>query len=95
MAKYSNKMMGKEVGQASTYAEPHTMTGKKIDSKAAMDAVCGGMDPNLRSAKDINPSTEAMRVSIGTKSGETKTSGIKTRGNGCATKGITARGPMA
>lgn len=25
----------------------------------------------------------------------TKTSGIVTRGNGCATKGITARGPMA
>lgn len=24
-----------------------------------------------------------------------KTSGIKTRGNGCATKGVTARGPMA
>jgi len=26
---------------------------------------------------------------------EPKTSGIVTRGNGCATKGITARGPMA
>jgi hypothetical protein len=25
----------------------------------------------------------------------TKTTGIVTRGNGCATKGITARGPMA
>ena len=25
----------------------------------------------------------------------TKTDGIKTRGNGCATKGVTARGPMA
>lgn len=95
MAKYSNKMMGKEVGQASVYAEPHTMTGKKIDSKAAMDAVYGGVDPNTRSAKDVNPSTEAMRVSIGTKSSETKTSGIQTRGNGAATKGITARGPMA
>jgi hypothetical protein len=95
MAKYSNKMMGKEVGQASVYAEPHTMTGKKIDSKAAMDAVCGGMNPNLRSAKDVNPSTEAMSVSIGSKDTATKTSGIKTRGNGCATKGITARGPMA
>jgi hypothetical protein len=95
MAKYSNKMMGKEVGQASVYAEPHTMTGKKIDSKASMDAVCGGMNPNLRSAKDVNPSTEAMSVSVGSKDTATKTSGIKTRGNGCATKGITARGPMA
>lgn len=25
----------------------------------------------------------------------TKTSGIKTRGNGCAERGVTARGPMA
>lgn len=95
MAKYSQKVMGKEVGQASVYAEPHTMTGKKIDSKAAMDAVCGGMDPNLRVAKDVNPSTEAMRVSIGSKSNEPKTSGIEMRGAGAATKGRLSRGPMA
>lgn len=95
MAKYSDKMMGKEVGQASTYAEPHTMTGKKIGSSSAMDAVSGGVDPNTRSAKDINPSTEAMRVSIGSKSTETKTTGIKMRGAGAATKGTMSRGPMA
>lgn len=95
MAKYSNKLMGKEVGQASEYAEPHTMTGKKIDSKGAMDAVYGGVDPNTRSAKDVNPSTEAMRVSIGTKSSETKTSGIEMRGAGAATRGKMSRGPMA
>jgi hypothetical protein len=38
-------------------------------------------------------------ISVGNvRSGEfkgTKTSGIVTRGNGCATKGKTARGPMA
>jgi hypothetical protein len=28
MAKFSQKMMGKEVGQAPVYAEPHTMDGK-------------------------------------------------------------------
>jgi hypothetical protein len=28
MAKYSAKMMGKEVGDAGVYAEPHTMDGK-------------------------------------------------------------------
>ena len=28
MAKYSAKMMGKEVGSAEVYAEPHTMSGK-------------------------------------------------------------------
>lgn len=95
MAKYSQKLMGKEVGQASVYAEPHTMKGKKIDSRAAMDAVCGGMNPNLRSAKDVTPSTEAMSVSIGSKDTATKTSGIQTRGNGAAQRGTTARGPMA
>jgi hypothetical protein len=95
MAKYSDKMMGKEVGQASTYAEPHTMTGKKIGSNSAGSAVYGGVDPNTRSAKDITPSTEAMRVSIGSKSTETKTSGIKMRGAGAATKGTMCRGPMA
>lgn len=40
-----------------------------------------------------------MRVSVGNISSkgypEPKTSGIKTRGNGAATKGVTARGPMA
>lgn len=27
MAKFSKKLMGKEVGDASVYAQPHTMTG--------------------------------------------------------------------
>lgn len=96
MAKYSNKMMGKEVGQASVYAEPHTMTGKKIDSKAAMAAVSGGVDPNTLKAGEITRSTPAMRVSAGNPArDDVKTSGIKTRGNGCATKGTMARGPLA
>lgn len=95
MAKFSNKLMGKEVGQASVYAEPHTMTGKPINSNAAQAAVSGGMDPNLRSGREINPSTEAMRVSAGSKDTQTKTSGIKMRGAGAATKGTMCRGPMA
>ena len=28
MAKFSKKMMGKEVGDAKVYAQPHTMDGK-------------------------------------------------------------------
>jgi hypothetical protein len=40
-----------------------------------------------------------MRMSVGNISSkgypEPKSSGIKTRGNGAATKGTTARGPMA
>jgi hypothetical protein len=30
MAKFSKKVMGKEVGSAAVYAEPHTMSGKKV-----------------------------------------------------------------
>jgi hypothetical protein len=35
MAKYSQKVTGKEVGPASVYAEPHTMTGKKVKIEPA------------------------------------------------------------
>lgn len=92
MAKYSAKMMGKEVGDAGIYAEPHTMAGAKYDIKQV-----GKMkkDPNTMAAKDMKPCGPAMRVSAGDPAREdVKTSGIKTRGNGCATKGTTARGPM-
>ena len=52
-------------------------------------------DPNTVAAKDVRFSTPVMRVSAGDPAREdVKTTGIKTRGNGCATKGITARGPM-
>ena len=30
MAKFSKKIMGKEVGDASVYAKPHTMQGKPV-----------------------------------------------------------------
>jgi hypothetical protein len=90
MAKYSQKMMGKEVGQAPVYAEPHTMTGAKVGMKSPKMK-----DPNTIAAKDVRNNTPLMRVSAGDPAREDiKTSGIKTRGNGCATKGITARGPM-
>ena len=40
-----------------------------------------------------------MRMSVGNISSkgypEPKSAGVKTRGNGAATKGVTARGPMA
>jgi hypothetical protein len=90
MAKYSQKMMGKEVGQAPVYAEPHTMTGAKVGMKSPKM-----QDPNTMAAKDFRPCGPAGRVSTGDPAREdVKTSGIKTRGNGCATRGVTARGPM-
>jgi hypothetical protein len=89
MAKFSKKMMGKEVGDASVYAKPHTMDGKPLKAAKVVD-------PNTLSAKSVNPSTPAMRVSAGDPGADNvKTSGIKIRGTGAATKGLMARGPMA
>ena len=88
MATYSKKMMGKEVGSASTYAKPHTMSGK---------AVTVAENPG----KGLNRSKlDTLDVSVGAESKSagnepTKTSGIKMRGAGAATKGVMARGPMA
>jgi hypothetical protein len=93
MAKFSQKMMGKEVGEARVYAEPHTMKGGSVSMK---DAVSRKPDPNTLSASQMNPGTLAGRVSMGNPDrDDVKTTGIKIRGTGCATKGTMARGPMA
>jgi hypothetical protein len=53
-------------------------------------------DPNTYSAKDVLVSGPAMRVSAGDPGRtDVKTSGVKIRGTGAATKGLLARGPMA
>jgi len=86
MAKFSMKQGGKEVGSASVYAQPHGVAAKKVDV----------VDPNTLSAKSINPYTPAQRVSAGDPAADdVKTTGIKVRGTGAATKGLMARGPMA
>lgn len=88
MAKFSKKMMGKEVGNASVYAKPHTMSGKavKIESNP-------GSGPNRSQLNNIDMSVGNIDKSGGEH--EAKTSGIKVRGTGAATKGLMARGPMA
>jgi hypothetical protein len=88
MAKFSQKMMGKEVGSASVYAKPHTMSGKAV--KATTNP---GKEPN-------HSRVDTLDMSIGAFSNKpdgkpTKTDGIKIRGTGAATKGTMARGPMA
>ena len=97
MAKYSKKVMGKEVGEAKVYAEPHTMSGKKIGTKEAMMAVSRPPDPNTLMAKQMTPGGQpSPRVSMGDPNrDDVKTTGIKIRGTGAATKGVMARGPMA
>lgn len=87
MAKYSKKMMGKEVGSADVYAEPHTMSGKKVAIQQMK-----GMPPNAGKLESLNPSVGAISKSD---NDEVKTSGIKIRGTGAATKGLMARGLMA
>lgn len=88
MAKFSQKLMGKEVGPASVYAEPHTMTGKVVKPQANP-----GKEPNVSRADSINMSVG--NISKRPDGNPTKTSGIKVRGTGAATKGLMARGPMA
>ena len=87
MAKYSMKKGGKEVGPAEVYAEPHTMSGKKITT--AKDAVTkpgNGVDQVNMSVGSYTKKTN----DVINKHGE-----MKIRGTGAATKGKTARGPMA
>ena len=88
MATYSKKMMGKEVGDAKTYAKPHTMSGKPVKM-----SVNPGVGPNGSKADTVNMSAGSISKSAGSE--PTKTSGIKVRGTGAATKGTMARGPMA
>ena len=84
---YSKKIMGKEVGDAAVYAKPHNMKGKAVT-----------VESNPGKGEDMGMLKNA-RATLGRITSEeqpgVKTSGIVTRGNGAATKGITARGPMA
>ena len=84
---YSMKKGGKEVGPASVYAKPHTMTGKSVTVEANP-----GKGPNQSHADTVNMSVGNISKSDGA---GVKTSGIKIRGTGAATKGVMARGPMA
>ena len=87
MATFSKKMMGKEVGDAKVYATPHTMTGKVVTASTNP-----GSGPDHSDANTVN-------MSVGNidrrPQPATKTSGIKMRGAGAATKGFMSRGPMA
>ena len=84
--------MGKKSnGPAEAYAKPHTMSGGPID-----DGVAYNTDPNTMPANESTPGgMPARRVSLGNITAGPKTSGIKIRGTGAATRGVMARGPMA
>lgn len=80
--------MAKNNKPASAYAKPHTMSGKSV--KVVENP---GKGPNQSKLDTLDVSVGAMSRSAGEE--KTKTSGIKVRGTGAATKGLMARGPMA
>lgn len=81
MAKFSQKVQGKEVGAASVYAgrgaEGFAEAAKRKTGAQVMD--------------EMNPSIAGITKGAGK---QEKTTGIKIRGTGAATKGTMARGPM-
>lgn len=95
MAKFSMKKSGKEVGPASVYAQPHDMSGRKV---TVMSIDKADAAPEYASTKTVKTAGVSDPVPNGVsygRSGEPKTSGIKMRGTGAATKGTMSRGPMA
>ena len=80
MAKINNK-------PAEVYAKPHTMAGASVTVEANP-----GFGPNRSKADEYDMSIGNISKSAGNET--VKTSGLETRGNGAATKGRMARGPM-
>ena len=87
MATFSKKMMGKEVGDAKVYAKPHTMSGKEV--KVSTNP---GSGPDHSDANTVNMSVGNVNRRA---QPAAKTTGIKMRGAGAATKGVMSRGPLA
>jgi hypothetical protein len=86
MAKYSMKKGGKEVGPASVYAEPHTMSGKKIAKTEAAVTKTGSWTDNVN-----------MSVAAGSKGNyppDNRYGVGEMRGYGAATKGRKISGKM-
>ena len=70
---------------AEAYAKPHTMSGAPLHFEA-------GVSDNKKYMREANVS---VANSHSNDYPPTKTSGIKMRGTGAATKGVMSRGPMA
>ena len=71
MAKFSQKVKGKEVGAAAVYAKPHSMSGGPMVMKKMED-------PNNLAANKMTKKTATPRVSAGDPAREdVKTDGIK------------------
>lgn len=87
MAKYSKKVMGKEVGSAEVYADPHTMAGKKTNVDSYDQYT-----PGARVVDTMNISVGG--VSKGNYKGVNPYGVGEMRGYGAATKGRKISGKM-
>jgi hypothetical protein len=87
MAKYSKKVMGKEVGSAEVYAAPHTMSGKTTN----VDAY-DNYTPGAKVVDTMNISVGG--VSKGNYKGVNPYGVGEMRGYGAATKGRKISGKM-
>ncbi len=74
--------MAKNNLPASAYAKPHTMSGGKVDISTGTSATANSVN---MAVGNITRKSQP----------EAKTSGIKMRGFGAATKSTMCRGPMA
>jgi hypothetical protein len=79
---------GKDNMPADVYAVPHTMSGAPVSGELPAMSVETGREYQNR----MNVSV--ANISKGNYPAE-KTTGVKQRGAGCATKGFTSRGPLA
>ena len=87
MAKYSMKRGGREVGPASVYAKPHTMSGKDTNVNTYTR-------PNVRLPDMPLDSISVSNTSMVDYDKPPKKPTIKTRGCGAATKGTMASDKM-
>ena len=77
---------------AESYAKPHTMSGGPVDL-GYKDGTNPGFGKNKSRLDEVDATIGHLSKSAGNE--PIKTTGIKIRGTGAATKGVMARGPMA
>ena len=87
MAKYSKKVMGKEVGDATVYAAPHTMKGETTNASTYQT-----YEPGAKVMTQLNMSVGG--ISKGNYKGVNPYGVGEMRGYGAATKGRKISGKM-
>ena len=96
MAKFSKKVMGKEVGDAKVYAKPHTMQGKEIPPKQILSKLSKPVamkdTTGAQEMATMNISVDGISKNNG--KGVNKYGKIEMRGAGAATKGRMSSGKM-